>query len=205
MATNKNEGKKSISMQDRLKLFSNQNTKKDEKPVEKIKITENKETPNKEEKEKEKEKPKIEKPKSTNPFADKYNKSHSNPLIQKEPKEDTTKRLSQTKMDQSKFGGAFASRLNQMNEMFKKQAQGGGYKHRFSAVVPTGKYGIGIQKDARGDWRNSNSNNLGIISEEPDKMKAGYDPSANLRKTLDSVVVVQKNKKKKKKPSTFSG
>ena len=121
------------------------------------------------------------------------------PLTQKD---DTTKKPP-NKMDKPKFGGgAFASRLNQMNEMFKKQAGGGGLSRRFSAVNPTGKYG---QPKEIGGWKNTNSNNLGIINEEPDKMKAGYDPSANLQKTLDKVVVIQKNKKKKKKPPTFNG
>ena len=121
------------------------------------------------------------------------------PLTQKD---DTTKKPP-NKMDKPKFGGgAFASRLNQMNEMFKKQAEGGGLSRRFSAVNPTGKYG---QPKETGGWKNTNSNNLGIINEEPDKMKAGYDPSANLQKTLDKVVVIQKNKKKKKKPPTFNG
>ena len=43
------------------------------------------------------------------------------------------------------------------------------------------------------------------IREEPDKMKAGYDPALTLQKTLDSVVVVKKDKRKKKKPVTFNG
>ncbi len=49
--------------------------------------------------------------------------------------------------------------------------------------------------------KSSNSGNLGIISEEPDKMKPGYDPAANLEKTLDSIVVKKDKKKKKKKPT----
>ena len=48
----------------------------------------------------------------------------------------------------------------------------------------------------------SSSNNLGIINEEPDKMKEGYDPAANLQQTLEHVVI-QKNKKKKKRPTDF--
>ena len=59
------------------------------------------------------------------------------------------------------------------------------------------------KKKESGSWKNTNSNNLGIINEEPDKMKAGYDPSANLEKTLDKVVVVQKNKKKEEETTYF--
>ena len=54
-----------------------------------------------------------------------------------------------------------------------------------------------------GELKKNESSNLGIIMEEPDKTKEGYDPSSNLQQTLDSVVI-KKNKKKKKLPS-FDG
>ena len=62
---------------------------------------------------------------------------------------------------------------------------------------PTRKYNLGSSTNE--------SKNVGIINEEPYKMKAGYEPSANLEKTLENIVVSQKNKKKKKKPTTFYG
>ena len=100
-----------------------------------------------------------------------------------------------------KFGGDFASKLNKMNEMFKNQGKDGPIKHRKTVVNSGGQFGFG--SPSSGPINNSGSQNLGIINEEPDKMKAGYDPASNLQKTLDSVVVVQKNKKKKKKPTNF--
>ena len=65
------------------------------------------------------------------------------------------------------------------------------------------RFGKGGSGDGGSSLRGAKTND--IIVEEPDKMKAGYDPAANLQKTLDSVVVVKKNKKKKKKPTTFKG
>ena len=97
--------------------------------------------------------------------------------------------------------GTFGSKLSQMNEMFKNK---GGPGHRPTMVMgmpQSFKFGKGgpSMGSSGGD-----SNNANIITEEPDKMKAGYDPAANLEKTLDSVVVVKKDKKKKKKPTTFN-
>ena len=100
---------------------------------------------------------------------------------------------------------SFASKLNQMSEMFKNKVPASGKRpsmmigmpqnFRFgkSGPVPSGAGGGGGGK------------NMDIIKEEPDKMKPGYDPALTLSKTLDSVVVVKKDKKKKKKPKTFSG
>ena len=105
------------------------------------------------------------------------------------------------KIDTSKFGGEFASKLSQMNEMFKNQGAAPGQRHRFSVIIKPGKFNI--NKDSSEGLKKTDSSNLGIITEEPDKMKEGYDPSENLQKTLDTVVI--KKNKKKKKPSTFDG
>ena len=141
--------------------------------------------PKKEEK-KEEEKKEEEKPKKINPFLE-FDKQNSAPTI---PKSSTSKRNTNI-LNSSKFGGNFASR---MNEMFKKRGTEGNLSHTktFSKGGPSG-----IKEE-------TGSQNLDIISEEPDKMKPGYDPSVNLQQKLDSVVV-QKNKKKKKKPPTFDG
>ena len=47
---------------------------------------------------------------------------------------------------------------------------------------------------------NNNAPNMQIIKEESDKQKPGYNPTDDLEKKLEKVVVVQKDKKKKKKP-----
>ena len=185
-------------------LESGNNNKTEEKKEEpkklseKIKKLETKEPPKKEEKEKEK--PKEEKPKSNNPFLEQINKkANSGPVISKQ---NIPQKTNSNKLDQPKFGGNFASKLSQMNEMFKKQGKDGFTRHRLTVTSPSVKFGGG--KDLPG-WKNNDSKNMGIINEEPDKMKAGYDPASNLQKTLDSVVVVQKNKKKKKMKPTFKG
>ena len=97
------------------------------------------------------------------------------------------------------FEAGFASKLAPMNDLFKKQGADG-MKHRLSAVAPKPKFGL--NKPATTTTNPSSSNNLGIINEEPDKMKEGYDPAANLQQTLEHVVI-QKNKKKKKRPTDF--
>ena len=94
-----------------------------------------------------------------------------------------------------------------MSEMFKNKGfgRGGTGGHRPSMMIGMpqnfkfGKGGPSFTSEV------GSKNNIDIISEEPDKMKPGYDPAANLQKTLDSVVVVKKDKKKKKKPTTFNG
>ena len=79
-----------------------------------------------------------------------------------------------------------------------------GQKHRFSVTNKHGKFDINKEnKDSSGELKKNESSNLGIIMEEPDKTKEGYDPSSNLKQTLDSVVI--KKNKKKKKPPTFDG
>ena len=179
---------------ERLKMMQGGNIAKKDKKEEPKKININEklkqfganEQPKKEEKVKEKEKPK-------NPFLEKINKLNSHEVAKKE---DTSK-----KPGKLNLGGSFTSKLNQMNELFKKQAEGGGLKLRTSAMIPSLKMGFG--QPAPENIKSSASSNLGIINEEPDKMKPGYDPSSNLQQTLDSVVVVQKNKKKKKRPSVF--
>ena len=60
-------------------------------------------------------------------------------------------------------------------------------------MVSSSRLGFGRE---RGNWKDAGANNLGIINEEPDKMKPGYDPAANLQKKLD-VIVVDKRKRKK--------
>ena len=135
------------------------------------------------------EQPKKEEPKKINPFIEKNNKMNIPP--KKDGKEQTN--LSKKSIEQNMFKGNFSEKLKQMNAMFQKQSKGGGPRHRFTVSGPSTNMGnIG---------KSSNSGNLGIISEEPDKMKPGYDPAANLEKTLDSIVVKKDKKKKKKKPT----
>jgi hypothetical protein len=91
-----------------------------------------------------------------------------------------------------------------MSEMFKNKGfeRNGPGGHRPSMMVgmpQNYKFGKGTEG---GNSGGGSAN--GIINEEPDKMRPGYDPAANLEKTLDSVVVVKKDKKKKKKPA-FKG
>ena len=96
---------------------------------------------------------------------------------------------------------SFSNKLQFMNQMFKNRGvPNPGKRPSMNVGMPStfkfGKGGGGLnfaQKSLTND----------IIMEEPDKMKAGYDPSANLQKTLDSVIVVKKGKKKKKRPQTF--
>ena len=97
--------------------------------------------------------------------------------------------------------GSFSSKLSQMSEMFKNKGMGKtGHRPSMLIGMPQNfKFG----QNSGGSKGSVQSND--IITEEPDKMKAGYDPAANLQKTLDSVVVVKKDKKKKKKPTTFTG
>ena len=104
-------------------------------------------------------------------------------------KKEETAKPETSKASSEKLGLSFADKMKKMNELFKNQPiQGGAYRHRKTVNIPSSKL-------ERFGWRGSGSNNLGIIAEEPDKMKPGYDPSANLEKTLDSVVV---NKRKRK-------
>ena len=89
--------------------------------------------------------------------------------------------------------------------MFKNKGVAGAGAKRPSMMIgmpQTFKFGKG---ESAGQGGSRAGGNKDIIVEEPDKMKAGYDPAANLQKTLDSVVVVKKDKKKKKKPPTFKG
>ena len=88
-----------------------------------------------------------------------------------------------------------------MNDLFKTQSQQDHLRRGKSVRISSTKLGFGQGKS---DWKDSGPNNLGIIKEEPDKMKPGYDPAANLEKTLDKVVVVNKKKKKMKK-AVFKG
>ena len=92
--------------------------------------------------------------------------------------------------------------------MFKKQGIGqkgtGGHRPSMIMGMPQNfRFGKGMPMPGSSSGGGSKASE--IIKEEPDKMKAGYDPAANLQKTLDSVVVVQKDKRKKKKPATFKG
>ena len=100
-----------------------------------------------------------------------------------------------------KSSGMQNSFANKLNDMFKNSKVPPGAKRpSFLVGMPQRKGGIGTFSGGGGG-----GNNLGIIKEEPDKMKSGYDPAASLTQTLDSVIVVKKDKKKKKKPKTFAG
>jgi hypothetical protein len=91
----------------------------------------------------------------------------------------------------NKFSFGFGERLKQMNSLFKNQGKDMDKRRGHSMMVTHSKMGFG-----QGNWKNVGSNDLGIINEEPDKMKPGYDPSVNLQKKLD-VIVVKKDKRKK--------
>ena len=102
-----------------------------------------------------------------------------------------------------KFSGCgFSEKLKLMNDMFKKQEKEYGPRRGFSVRGPSSRFGFG---NSGAGWKDGGNNNLGIIMEEPDKMKPGYDPALNLEKKLDEVIMVQKNKKKKKSISYFTG
>ena len=139
-----------------------------------------------------------------------------------QPKPPAAKRGSAVEANINKFGAvkknegsskatpanSFGNKLSQLNEMFKKQGFGqkasGGHRPSMIMGMPQNfKFGKGMPMP--GSSSGGGSKGSEIIKEEPDKMKAGYDPAANLQKTLDSVVVVKKDKKKKKKPVAFNG
>ena len=103
------------------------------------------------------------------------------------------KKETQDKIKNNKFGLGFSEKLRKMNELFKNQGKDQGPKRGHSVMVSSSKLGFGKE---RGNWRDAGANNLGIINEEPDKMKPGYDPAANLQEKLD-VIVVDKRKRKK--------
>ena len=175
---------------------------------------------------KKEEKPKEE-TKKPNSFADRIkNMSGSNTTTSSVPVAKTAQKPSVTKQehpkDNNQFGdikktdtfnkkfiqsskpsqvpSSFASKLTQMSEMFKnnKGRQAGGHRPSMMIGMPQSfKFGKSGPIPSKPE--------MDIINEEPDKMKPGYDPAANLQKTLDSVVVVKKDKKKKKKPATFNG
>ena len=173
-----------LSLSERLKAFSEPSPKEEKEK----------------EKEKETEKKSDEKPKSNSRVLDRIKKARSSQVSQNT---DMLKKIP-NKIDTSKFGGDFASKLSQMNEMFRNQGADPGQKHRFSVTNKHGKFDINKEnKDSSGELKKNESSNLGIIMEEPDKTKEGYDPSSNLQQTLDSVVI--KKNKKKKKPPTFDG
>ena len=112
-----------------------------------------------------------------------------NPILEKNKQ----KKEEMVKPKENSNGGVglgFAEKMKKMNELFKNQ---GNQSRRGKSVMVKGtKFGFG--KESSG-WNNNGSNNLGIISEEPDKMKPGYDPASNLQQTLDGVVI---NKRKRK-------
>ena len=110
----------------------------------------------------------------------------------------------ETSSKPSPAAGSFGSKLSQMNEMFKnkgleRNGPGGQRPSMMMGMPQSSKFGKG-----GGAGNSSGGGTSGIINEEPDKMRPGYDPAANLEKTLDAVVVVKKDKKKKKKPA-FKG
>ena len=221
----KKEDKKQNSIADRIKNMNSVEAKKNEEPkkanniFDKNKGLTSSETSKKEEKQKEQ-------PKKLNNFEDKIKNfgggkvnpsSTSNKFEPQKPA--LAKRGSAFDANISKFSGgkknetsssskpppanSFGSKISQLNEMFKKQGLGqrtaGGHRPSMMIGMPQSfRFGKGMQMSG-------GSKASEIIREEPDKMKAGYDPAANLQKTLDSVVVIKKNKKKKKKPVAFKG
>ena len=131
----------------------------------------------------EKEVPKNE-PKRISTFQEKINKTNNIGTIKKDD-------ISKSNNAFNRLGSGFADRLKQMNVLFKNQGKDSDKRRGHSMIVTSSKMGIG-----GGNWKNPGSTNLGIINEEPDKMKPGYDPSAHLQKRLDAIVVT-KNKIKK--------
>jgi hypothetical protein len=198
--------------------------KEDKKPnsiADRIKNMTSGEIPKKEEKKEDK------KPTS---FADRIknmsggtNNSSSIKNKPEQPKPPAAKRGSAVESNINKFSGvkknetstkpqpanSFGSKLSQLNEMFKKQGIGqkgtGGHRPSMIMMGMPQNFRFGKGMPMPGSSSGGGSKASEIIKEEPDKMKAGYDPAANLQKTLDSVVVVKKDKKKKKKPAAFKG
>jgi hypothetical protein len=84
------------------------------------------------------------------------------------------------------------SKFEQMRLMMENKGIGG--KPRPSAQINPGGFNFG---------KGGEDGNKGIINDQSDKMKAGYNPVNDLEKKLDNIVV-QKDKKKKKKPN-FQG
>ena len=112
-----------------------------------------------------------------------------NPILEKN-KQKKEEMVKPKENSNNKVSLGFAEKMKKMNELFKNQ---GNQSRRGKSVMVKGtKFGFG--KESSG-WNNNGSNNLGIISEEPDKMKPGYDPASNLQQTLDGVVI---NKRKRK-------
>ena len=130
--------------------------------------------------------PSKEEPKRMNHFQEKNNKAVNNI--------GTIKKEEQAKPPgiAGKFGFGFADRLKQMNALFKNQGKETEKRRGHSVMVSSSRLGFGNKSN----WKDAGANNLGIINEEPDKMKPGYDPADNLKQRLDHIVV-KKNKRKK--------
>ena len=164
--------------------------------------------------------PKKEEPKKTNNFADRIKnmegksatkQENQKPAIPKRgsvfnpnPMAFKQEKKAETTTNTGNQPMSFGNKLNKLNEMFKNKGFGpkppGGHRPSMILGMPQNfKFG----KQMPGS--SIESKKTEIIMEEPDKMKPGYDPSANLQKTLDSVVIVKKDKKKKKKPGAFKG
>ena len=134
-----------------------------------------------------KEPPKVEQ-KKTNPFFEKSNKITNLNTIKKEEKIKPT-------TSNNKFGLGFSEKLKQMNELFKNQGKDRGQRRGHSVMAPSSRLGFG-NNDYKSNWKDAGSTNLGIISEEPDKMKPGYSPTVTLQKKLDHIVVDKRKRKK---------
>ena len=227
----KEEPKKPTSFQDKIKnMQGGEASKKPEKeppkkeepkkPIsfqDKIKNMQGGEKPKKEETK--------EQPKKPNPFADKIknfgggntnpsaSSTNKNPAIHKPhiPAKDDSSAKIFPKDNASKKGkagpeaGSFGSKLNKMSEMFKNRGMPHpGAKRPSMMIGMPQNFQFGKGGPNTGGFLGG-AKTINIIREEPDKMKAGYDPALTLQKTLDSVVVVKKDKRKKKKPVTFNG
>ena len=184
-----NESKKSNLVSERLKFITGGNNENPSKNPEKIQFKSNN-IQNKAKEDNSKHKKNLpmqnniklnpkEEPKKSNPFLEK------NKIKKEEPVKPVT--------SNNKFGLSFAEKMKQMNDLFKNQGMHGGQRRGKSVMVPSSKLGFG--KNNNVSWKDRGSNNLGIISEEPDKMRPGYDPASNLQKTLDGVVVDKRKRK----------
>ena len=160
--------------------------------------------------------PKKEEPKKMGNLASRINFFNNNNQAKKEVPKEQPKKLNKIS-DKSKNmfeknettstasikpspAPAFQNKISQMSEMFKNRGIGPGV-HRPSMMIKMPQ-GFGIGKESQGDGssgdESSTKNDEDIIKDIVDTNKEGYDPSANLQKYLDAVVI-QKYKKKRRK------
>lgn len=102
-----------------------------------------------------------------------------------------------TSIKPSTDNGNFKNKLNKISEMFKNRDGPGGKRPSMMLKMPQA-FGFENESKGYGNSRFEDQKIDDIIKEEPDIMKDGYDPAANIQKNLDCVVI-QKYKKKRRK------